>query len=346
VSGDNAGVRIALIAPPWLPVPPPGYGGTEAVVDRLARGFAAVGHQVLLFTTGDSTCPVPRASVYPRAAGRHLGVGPRELRHVLHAYQAVQGHDIVHDHTVVGPVYAERFPGLQVVTTNHGPFNPERTDIYRAIAGRVPIIAVSRAQAAAAGDIPIATVIHHGVDLDRFPVGTGSGGYLAHVGRMSPDKGVREAIQIARAAGVPLRIAAKMRDEPERDYYRTTIEPLLGRDIDYLGELDQRERNALLAEARALLNPICWPEPFGLVMIEALSCGTPVLATARGAAPEIVDDGVTGFIRPRPAQLIDTVPQLDRIDRAACRTAVEQRFTTRHMVQAHLDLFQTLVRHE
>lgn len=335
-------MRIALIAPPWLPVPPPSYGGTEAVVDQLARGFDAAGHDVLLYTTGDSTCPVPKASVYARSSSEQLGVAAMELRHLIHAYEAVRDYDIVHDHTVVGPAYAGLFPALRVVTTNHGPFQDELRDIYRTIAHRVPVIAISRAQAATA-DMPIAGVIHHGIDPNAFTVGTGAGGYLACVGRMNPTKGIPAAIGIAKAAGVPLKIAAKMREPAERRYFETAVEPLLTADIEYVGELDHTQLQALVGDATALLNPIQWPEPFGLVMIEALACGTPVLATARGAAPEIVEDGVTGFIRTETRDLIECVHAVHDIERAACRKSVEGHFSAQRMVDDHLTLFHELL---
>lgn len=158
-------MRIVLIAPPWLAVPPPAYGGTEGVLDVLARGLHRAGHDVLLFTTGDSTCPVPRDSVLPRAIGVGAGGSATELRHVIHAYRAAQGADVVHDHTLIGPVYADRFGDLTVVTTNHGPFQSELGDYYRAIGDRTPIIAISHHQASTAVGTPVAAVIHHGVDL-------------------------------------------------------------------------------------------------------------------------------------------------------------------------------------
>ena len=314
------------------------------MVDLLARGFDAEGHDVLLFTTGDSTCPVPKASVYARASAE-IGVAAFEMRHVIHAYDAVQNYDVVHDHTVIGPVYAAQFPELRVTTTNHGPFDDELSDIYRVSARRVPIIAISHSQAATAPpDVPIARVIHHGVDPDHYTVGDGRGGYLAFVGRMNPAKGVAEAVQIARTAGVPLKIAAKMREPAELEYYESEVAPLLDGELEYVGELGDDDLQTLLGGASALLNPIQWPEPFGLVMIEALVCGTPVLALDRGAAPEIVQDGVTGFIRRHGEELVPLVDRIRDIDRAACRRSVEDYFSIRRMVSDHLTFFEELIR--
>jgi glycosyltransferase involved in cell wall biosynthesis len=336
-------MRVALIAPPWLPVPPPAYGGTEAVVDRLARGLLAAGHEVCLFTTGDSTCPVPRAWSLPSSAVAKMGDSVTELRHLVHAYEAVGDFDIVHDHTVLGPTYASTLGDLPVVTTNHGPFNEDLKVIYASIAARVPIIAISHDQARTAGAIPIAAVIHHGVEPERFPVGQGDGGYVCFLGRMNQTKGVREAGLAARETGVPLLIAAKNREPLEQQYFETQVRPLLGAGVEYLGELSGQDKLDLLGGARALLNPIQWHEPFGLVMIEALACGTPVLAFPNGAVPEIVDHGKTGYLCAGHAELVEAIDQIDALDRAACRAAVEERFSNTRVVRDHLELYAAVL---
>jgi len=336
-------MKIAIVAPPWVAVPPVGYGGTEVVLDGLARGLQAAGHDVLMFTTGDSTCPVPKAFVFEEACGVGIGGAVTELRHVIHAYEAASGYDIVHDHTLVGPVYSERFSSLPVVTTNHGPFDGELHDYYRAIGDRVPIIAISDHQASMAPDISVAAVIHHGIDVDKFTVGSGGGGYALFLGRMSPDKGVHNAIRIARKAGVPLKIAAKLHEQPEYDYFNEYVRPLLGGDIEYVGEVGGSAKRELLAEAMCLLNPMQWHEPFGMVMIEALSSGTPVVATPRGAAPEIVDDAVTGYLRAGEEGLASALLRVGELDRAACRKAAVGRFSLEPMVDAHVALFERVL---
>ena len=216
-------MRIGLISPPWLAVPPAGYGGTERIVDSLARALIEIGHDVLLLTTGDSTCPVPRRTTLPRAVGTDQASPAVELRHVIAAYDHAReaNLDIVHDHTLVGPFYARRLPWLPIVTTNHGPFAGDLADVYRAMAELVPVIAISHDQAAGAQalGIPVEAVIHHGVHLGDYPIGMGRGGFAAFVGRMSPTKGVRLACQLAREAGIPLRIAAKLREREEHDYF-------------------------------------------------------------------------------------------------------------------------------
>ena len=334
---------MALIAPPWVAVPPPAYGGTETVLDTLARGLVDAGHEVVLWTTGDSTCPVTRRSVFDRALGVGTGGAAQEIRHVLAAYQELDA-DIVHDHTLVGPILADRMPWLPVVTTNHGPFQSDLLSVYQATSDRVPVIAISRHQASGAEGVNLAGVIHHGVDTTRFPLGPGDGGYALFLGRINPDKGVVTAIHVARRAGIPLLIAAKMREAAEKLYFAEEVAPLLGPGVEYVGEVGGQDKLDLLGRATCLLNPIAWPEPFGMVMVEALAAGTPVVATPCGAVPEIVTDGVTGFIRSDEAALAEAVTQVDRIDRSECRQRVETTFPAERMVAEHVAVYNEVVR--
>ena len=335
-------MRIAVIAPPWTPVPPEHYGGIEVVIDQLARGFHGRGHEVLLFTTGESTCPVPRGHLLAAAEGERIGMAVPELRHVMAAYDAVQDFDVVHDHTVVGPVYAERFADLNVVTTIHGPFNDELFDVYRRVAHRVPIVAVSHAQHRPAPQVPIARVIHHGVDAAAFPMGAGDGGYCLFLGRMSRDKGAHRATEAAYKAGRPLLLAGKMREPWEHQYFDVYVRPYLNDDIRYVGEVGHQDKLRLLAGASALLFPISWNEPFGMVMIEAMACGTPVLAFPEGAAPEVVVHGETGFLCRDVNDMADALGRVGALDRARCRQAVEGYFSADRMVAEHLELFERL----
>jgi glycosyltransferase involved in cell wall biosynthesis len=336
-------LRIAIVAPPWLPVPPPAYGGTENVLDALARGLQRAGHDVVLCTTGDSTCAVDRVSIFERAVGVGTGNSLDEIRHVLHSYEEIRAADVVHDHTLVGPLYSAAFPDLPVVTTNHGPFNAELIELYRALALRIPVIAISHHQASTAIGVQIAAVIHHGVALSDFPVGPGGGGYALFLGRMHPGKAPHIAAQIAHAAGYPLRIAAKMSEPAERAYFDAMVRPLLDRDVTYVGEADRETKLALLGEADFLLNPIAWPEPFGMVMLEALACGTPVLTTPFGAAPEIVEDGVVGYVRETSRELADAIGHVDKIDRQACRERVARHFSVEQMVDRHVAVYERAI---
>jgi len=337
-------MRIAIVAPPWVPVPPPAYGGTETVLDTLARALQEAGHDVLLYATGDSTCPVELQWTYAEALGVGVGGAAAEARHAADAYAAAAawGADLIHDHTLVGPLMAPQVCRVPVVTTNHGPFDPELSALYRVVARQVPVIAISHHQASTAGEVPVAAVIHHGVDVAQFPIGTGSGGYALFLGRMNPAKGVDRAIRVARAAGVPLRIAAKMREPAEHDYFRARVAPLLGGPVEYVGEVGGADKLALLAEATCLLNPIAWPEPFGMVMVESLACGTPVVATPSGAAPEIVEDQQTGFLRTDDDGLAAAVLAAADLDRSACRQAAKERFSATRMAAEHLALFRQL----
>jgi glycosyltransferase involved in cell wall biosynthesis len=336
-------VRIGLISTPWTPLPPPAYGGLEAVVDSLARGFAAAGHEVLVAAPADSTCPVPLVPNSPPADPSGTWLTEAELAHVVRAYAAMAGMDIIHDHTLAGPLYLNRPRGVPVVTTNHGPFRQPLCDIYRAMDGHTSLVAVSRHQASTANGLPIARVILHGIDVQSVPVGDGAGDYFCFLGRMSPRKGVREAALVARKASVPLRIAAKIQDGIEREYFDNAVAPLLTSDVQYLGELNTQEKYLLLGGATALLNPIQWPEPFGLVMAEALAAGTPVVATPAGAAPEIVDDGVTGYLRDDIGTLATCLKQAGSLDRERCRHEALSRFSAQRMAAEHLDLYREIL---
>jgi len=336
-------MRIGLVAPPWAPVPPRLYGGIELVVDRLAQGFQAAGHDVVLFTTGDSTCPVTKRWFLEASEGVRIGFTVPEVRHVLAAYEALRDVDLIHDHTVLGPVLSHHYTDLPVVTTVHGELDGELRDIYERVATEVAVVAVSNAQRAVAPEIPIARVIHHGINAADFPVGAGDGGYLLFLGRLSPDKGAGRAIDVARKADVALLLAGKMREPWERDYFDAHVAPFLSEQIQYLGEVDHQRKLELLAGARALVFPIRWNEPFGLVMVEAQACGTPVLAFREGAAPEVVDDGRTGFLCDDEADMAEAVLKLDSLDRGACRAAVEGYFSTERMANEHIELFEELL---
>ena len=338
-------MRIGLIAPPWVPVPPLAYGGIEAVIDRLARGFVDAGHEVLLGAAANSSCPVPRVAGTEDADEEAplCSDTNTELRHVVTNYAAMSDVDLIHDHTASGPLLHRWNRSTPVVTTLHGPFDPKLAPIYGAFRD-VSVIAISHHQATTAVGVRVARVIHHGIDMAAVPEGTGDGGYACFLGRMSPEKGPREAALIARAAGVPLRIAAKMREPAERDYFDTAVKPLLSSDIEYVGEPGSEDKLKLLGGSFALLNPLQWAEPFGLVMIEALATGTPVVATPEGSAPELIDDGVTGYLRRGCSALASALLDAAELDRRACRAEAQRRFDTGVMVRKHLGLYKELLK--
>jgi glycosyltransferase involved in cell wall biosynthesis len=315
-------VRIGIVSTPWTALPPPAYGG---------------------IAPGDNTCPVPLVPNAPPADPDGIGLTEVELAHIVRSYKAMQEMDVIHDHTLIGPLYRNRVSDVPIVTTIHGPFREFLKEIYRAMAPDVALVAISRHQASTADGIRIARVIHHGIDVDAVPVGEGKGGYFCFLGRMSPSKGVREAAMIARKAGVPLRIGAKLQDKGEKEYFECAVAPLLTSEVEYLGELNMDEKYKLVCDATALLNPIQWAEPFGLVMLEALAAGTPVVTTPCGAAPEIVDDGVTGYIREDVDSLAAVLPQAGSLDRRRCREEAQRRFSTECMVAEHLKLYSDLL---
>jgi glycosyltransferase involved in cell wall biosynthesis len=336
-------VRIGMISTPWTALPPPAYGGIEGVVDRLVRGLVAAGHELLVAAPGDSSIPAPLVPDSAPADPHAMSLTEPEVGHIVRAYQAMQEMDIIHDHTLAGPLYRHRPPDIPVVTTNHGPFRTQLRDIYQAMQRDVALVAISHHQASTAGEARIARVIHHGINVDAVPVGDGAGGYFCFLGRMSAGKGVREAALIARKAGVPLRIGAKVHDKGEQEYLDCAVAPLLNSEVEYLGELNTEEKYKLLGGATAMLNPIQWPEPFGLVMIEALAAGTPVVATPAGAAPEIVDDGVTGYLREDIDALVAVLGQAASLDRERCRQEAQSRFSADRMVAEHIDLYTELL---
>jgi len=337
-------VRIGLIASPWIAVPPPRYGGSEAVIDNLARGLHLAGHDVELFTVGTSTCPVSRSWLY-REPVEPIGDSIHESVHVEAAYRALAHVDVIHDHTHVGPLLGSTAapPGVPVVTTMHGPFDAKARQLYGRLPGRAHLVCISHPQRASAPEIPVTAVIPHGIDTTRYLPGPGGGGYLAFVGRMNPDKGVHLAIEVARQAGLPLVIMVKMREAPEKAYFSDVVQPMLGEDITVLFEPDEDLRVDLVGRAEALINPIGWPEPFGLVMAEALACGTPVLARPHGAAQEIVEHGHTGFLHEQVDDLVAAVARIPQLDRTACREAAERRFSMFRMVEDHIRLYRRLI---
>jgi glycosyltransferase involved in cell wall biosynthesis len=273
-----------------------------------------------------------------------MGMAAPEARHVLGAYAelAAADVDIVHDHTIVGPLYADSIPGLRVVGTAHGPFNADLRDFYAHVAQRHTLICISHHQRSTAAGVPVAAVIHHGIEASTFPFGSGRGGYALYLGRMAADKGPHRAIEACRKAGVPLKLVAKMREPSERAYFDAEVAPLLSDEITYLGEVPHEEKVRLLADAAVLVNPIRWPEPFGLVMTESLACGTPVVTFPEGAAPEIVDHGRTGFVCADEAEMAEAIVRAPDLDRAACRASVEGYFSAERMVADHVALYEAL----
>lgn len=331
-------MRIGLLAPPWIPIPPPAYGGIERVVALQAAGLAAAGHDVTLVAAPGSAIPGVRVVSPLDALPAQIGMATDEWRHVLGGLDALSGVDMVIDHS--GPLGAllsaqGPVPALHVV---HGSLEGELLGIYDALYAREPqlrLVAISRSQRQAAPHLPFAGVCYNAVDVESVPFRARSEGYLAFLGRMAPEKGAAEAIVLARDAGLPLLIAAKCREPVERAYFERAVAPHLGPDVVFLGELGREATYDFLSRAAALLFPISWREPFGMVLVEAMACGTPVLATNRGAVSEIVRDGVTGFVRNTTAELATTIGRIGEIDRAACRSHVADHFSSAALTRSY-----------
>jgi glycosyltransferase involved in cell wall biosynthesis len=314
------------------------------VIDNLARGLQAAGHDVELFTIGESRCEVSRSWLFQNPM-EPIQDSVYESLHVEAAYRSLAHVDVIHDHTYVGPLLGSHAapPGVPVVTTAHGPFTPTARQLWSRLPEKVSLIAISHPQRASATDVEVAAVIPHGIDTQKYVQGPGGGGYLAFVGRMNPDKGVDRAIEVARRSGLPLIMMVKIREVGEQAYYEDVIKPMLGSDVELMVEPDEQLRIDLVGRAEALINPIVWPEPFGLVMAEALSCGTPVVASPHGAAQEIVEPGVTGYLHQEVDDLVEAVGRIGEIDRNDCRRAAERRFSMERMVEDHVRLYRRLI---
>ncbi|HEX4777843.1 MAG TPA: glycosyltransferase family 4 protein [Acidimicrobiia bacterium] len=343
-----AALRIAMLAPLHEAVPPLQYGGTERVVSWLTEELVRRGHRVTLFASGDSRTraelvPVTPVALRPCAAGEVIGPHLLEiglLRDRLSAF------DVVHSHVDFFALPFRRPGDPPLVTTLHGRLDlPEFFPIYTAFRSQA-FVSISDAQRLPVPMLRWVATVHHGLPLADYPAGEGRGDYVLFLGRMSPEKRPHAAIDLARQAGVRLVLAAKV-DPVDRAYYEDAIVPRLGGPgIEYVGETNLATTLELLRDARALLFPIDWPEPFGLVMIEAMACGTPVLTRRCGSVPEIVEHGTTGFVGDDDDALALALRRIDRIDRAACRRSVATRFTVEHMADGYEAVYRRLVREE
>ncbi|GGG44196.1 glycosyl transferase [Caldovatus sediminis] len=340
-------MRIAQIAPLTEAVPPQLYGGTERIVSFLTEELVALGHDVTLFASGDSVTSARLAAMCPRALRLDPGVRDAMAPHLLMLEMVMrQAHefDIIHFHLDYWSFSLFSRQATPFVTTLHGRLDlPEIWPHYR-IHGRVPLISISDAQRAPMPWANWAATIHHGLpEGPLMPRPDVTPSYLAFLGRIAPEKRVDRAIEIAGRAGLPLRIAAKV-DRADRDYFEQRIRPLLAQPhVEMIGEIGDAEKPAFLAGAHALLFPIDWPEPFGLVMIEAMACGTPVIAFAAGSVPEVIEDGRTGFVVRDVAGAVAAVGRLPSLSRAAVRRRFEERFTARRMAEDHVVLYERLV---
>ena len=343
-AGGDRSLRVALVAPPWFEVPPQGYGGIESLCADLADGLVARGHQVHLFASGPRGTDADFIPTYEDPPGERLGDPMPDLIHAARLAAATEDLqlDIVHDHTLAGPLLAR---GRQCPTmlTVHAPLDGEFGDYLELLGKTVHLVAISAAQRRSRPELNWAATIPNALHVEDYPLRRDKDDYALFLGRMNPEKGAHIAIEVAREAGCRLLIAAKCNEPAEYAYFDEQVAPRLGPGIEWLGEADAARKRELLAGARCLLFPLQWEEPFGLVMIEALACGTPVVTLRRGSVPEIVVDGVTGYIRDDPAELPELLGRLDAIDPEACRKRVEAEFDVPVMLSRYEEAYRTVI---
>jgi glycosyltransferase involved in cell wall biosynthesis len=342
-------VRIAEIAPPWFTLPPRGYGGIELIVSELAARLTAAGHEVTLFAAQGSRSPAPVVSRLTELPDpRELGNPWIDAAHALGAFRRAAAFDVIHDHSgIAGLALAGALDGPPVVHTVHGAWTRQNRELYRLAADRVGLVAISHAQQRGNPDLPYLGVAYNGVNVDAYPFEAAKRDGLAFIGRACPDKGPDEAIRIARAAGRPLTMIVKRSEPAEEQYWDRAVRPLLGDDVTVLRDVDHATKVSVLGGAAALLFPIQWEEPFGLVLVEALACGTPVVARALGAATEIVRSGSVGFLGSRTDELVEAVRRGGEIDPLECRRVMTECFSADRMAERYEAIFSRVVaRHD
>lgn len=345
-SGNEIAMRIAQVAPLYESVPPRLYGGTERVVSYLTEALVAAGHQVTLFASGDSVTSAKLTAICPQSLRLDENCID-QMAHQILMLEIVDSQarefDIVHYHIDYHHFPLSRRNGHPTVTTLHGRLDiPDLVPIYKAFP-EMPVISISDSQRKPLPWLHWHSTIHHGLPESLYRFHPEPGQYLAFVGRISPEKRVDRAVQIALSLEMPLKIAAKV-DRVDKEYFQEVIKPMLEHPlIEYIGEIGDRDKEAFLGNAHALLFPIDWPEPFGLVMIEALACGTPVVAYNHGSVPEVIEHGRSGFIVSSLEEAIDCTRRVVEIKRADCRAAFERRFTASRMARDYVHAYQNLV---
>jgi len=339
-------MKLAILSPVWFPVPPDGYGGIELIVSLLADGLVEAGHEVTLFASGDSETIARLDAVFEEAPSELIGQTFAELNHAMTCFERHTEFDLIHDHTgLLGLALGALLP-TPIVHTVHGPLTGPPGELYGRVAGLVQrpcLVSLTLAQRRPRPDLPWLANVPNAIDLSRYPFDPHRGDYLVWLGRMTPDKGADRAIQIAQNVGLPLKLAGKNNEPAEQAYFDAHVRPSLGGGIEYLGEIGHDEKIELLRNARAMLFPIDWEEPFGLVMIESMACGTPVLASRRGSVPEVIEDGVTGIIVDDWSVVEDALERADRLQPEEMRDAVERRFSPAGMVADYITAYQAVL---
>ncbi len=337
-------LRIAMIVPPYFDIPPKAYGGVEAVVADLANALVDAGHRVTLIGAGRGGGTRARfLSVWDSIIPERLGEAFPEIAHASLTRGAVErllrteGLDVVHDHTGAGPLNAPFYTGLGLptVVTAHGPVTGDLGQLYETLRGHIHLVAISRRQRGLAPDLPWVGTVHNALRIQDWPYEAHKDDYALFLGRFHPDKGAHLALDAAHAAGLRLILAGKCAEPPEQAYFEAEIRPRLTESDHFFGMADAAQKRKLLAKARCLLFPIQWEEPFGMVMIEALACGTPVVALDYGAVPEVVTHGETGIICADPSQLPQALHDVARLSPAACRRRITLLFNTDRLASGY-----------
>ncbi|SCF11227.1 Glycosyltransferase involved in cell wall bisynthesis [Micromonospora mirobrigensis] len=340
---DERPLRIAMVVPPWLSVPPPGYGGLEQVVAGLVETLVGHGHAVTVFGAGQHHgTPAHFVSTVADLQFDRLGESLPELAHLSRVRQLLDpaDFDLVHDHTTIGPLVARRRT-VPTVATVHGNPVGEYGDVLGDTDRGVGLVAISNTQRRANPRLPWVGTVHNAMDVRDIPhKRTTGGGPVLWLARFSPDKGPEVAIRACRAAGLPLTLAGKCNEPAERRYYEQVVAPMLDEDVDVVLNADRQETLRMLLHARCLIMPIQWEEPFGMVMVEAMATGTPVVALNRGAVPELVRPGVTGLICERADELPAALGAADRLDPAACVAHVAENFSTERMARGYEEIYR------
>ncbi|QDQ42160.1 glycosyltransferase family 4 protein [Methylacidiphilum kamchatkense] len=339
-------MRIAQVSPLYERVPPKLYGGTERVIHYLTEELITLGHETTLFASGDSITKGKLVSVIPESLRLQKHKKDPMVYHILmleKVFQMAESFDIIHYHIDFFHFPFSKRSKTKHLTTLHGRLDlPDLTVLYREF-DRIPVVSISKAQRSFLPWIHWVGTVYHGIPADLYPFYPEKGNYLAFVGRISPEKGIERAIEIAKRVGMDLKIAAKV-DEVDKQYFLEVILPLFKKaPVEFIGEIGEEEKKVFLGNASALLFPVNWPEPFGLVMIEAMACGTPVIGWRNGSVPEIVVDGQTGYIIHSVNEGVKKIMDIDRIDRKECRKHVLNHFTARKMAQSYLSIYNNLL---
>ncbi len=339
-------MKISQVAPLYESVPPKYYGGTERIVSYLTEELVRQGHDVTLFASGDSVTTARLVAPCHRSLRLDKSCIDQVAHHVVEIEQVFRDadqFDIIHSHLDYLLFPLARRQRTPVVTTLHGRLDiPDLLPLYREFS-EMPVVSISYAQREPLSWLSWQGTVYHGLPVDLYTFREEPGKYLAFLGRICPEKRVDTAIEVAKRTGMELKIAAKV-DKVDREYFTEVIRPLLDHPlIEYVGEIGEGEKDEFLGNAYALLFPIDWPEPFGLVMIEAMACGTPIIARRRGSVPEVMEQGVTGFICATIEEAVRGVEQIGRVSRKRCRQVFERRFTVPHMAHGYVDIYRRLL---